>query len=120
MPSRFAASLITATLATGATGASADPQCGGANHWPASMTFVQLENAGVVRNEDIDFSRTTSEQIVSQKIAPDRWRQVFKVTFRRKTGGEVAAIAISDASSGECSMGDVTVYRVDPGPPAGR
>jgi hypothetical protein len=113
--SKFAASLVAAALAgLGASPASADPDCAGANHWPANMTVAQLKNAGVFRNEDIDFRRTTSDQIASERTGPDRWRQVFKVTLHRKDGGEVAAIAVSDASSGECSMGDVTVYRIDP------
>jgi hypothetical protein len=63
-------------------------------------------------NGSVDFARTTSVQIASQKIGPDLYRQVFKVTLFRKEGGVVQAIAVSDASSGECSMSDVTVYRI--------
>jgi hypothetical protein len=107
-----------AALAAGAAPAArADPDCSGPDHWPANMTLAQLKNAGVIRSPEIDFERTASREIASQKIAPDRWRQVFEVTFHRKDGGKIEAIAVSDASSGECSMGEVTVYRIAPDPP---
>jgi hypothetical protein len=111
---------LTAALAAGAMAARADPDCSGPGHWPANMTLGQLKNAGVIRLPEIDFERTTSTQIASQKIGPDRWRQVFEVTFHRKDGEKIQAIAVSDASSGECSMGDVTVYRIVPQSPESR
>ena len=76
------------------------------------MTFVQLKNAGVLTNEQVDSSKTTSVQIASQKIGRDLYRQVFKVTYVRKDGTVVQSIAVSDASEEECSMSDVTVYRI--------
>ncbi len=92
--------------------ARADPECAGPDRWPARMTFAQLKNAGVLTNAQVDFSRSTSTQIATQKIGPDIYRQVFKVTFTLKSGGKVEAIAVNDASSRECSMSEVTVYRV--------
>jgi len=95
----------------------ADPDCAGPNRWPAAMTFTQLKNAGILTNDQVDFSRTSSAQIASQKIGRDLYRQVFKVTYVLKSGERVQAIAVSDASREECSMSDVTVYRiVDPRP----
>jgi len=90
----------------------ADPDCAGPDRWPAAMTFVQLKNAGVLTNDQVDFSRTASTRIASQKIGPDLYRQVYKVSYVLKGGARVQAIAISDASSQECSMSDVTVYRI--------
>ena len=55
------------------------------------MTFAQLKNEGVLTNDGVDFTRTTSEQIASQKIGRDLYRQVFKVTFFRKDGRTVRA-----------------------------
>ncbi len=97
---------------TVASSALADPDCTGANHWPANMTFARLKNAGVLTNEGVDFSRTKSIQIASQKIGSDLYRQVFEVTFFLRNGDFVQAIAISDASGEECSMSDVKVYKV--------
>jgi hypothetical protein len=102
----FAAAVLSGSRAM------ADPKCDGPNHWPASMTFVQLKNAGVLVNKQVDFTRTTSVMIASQRIKPDLYRQVFKVTFILKDGKAVRAIAVSDASSDECSISDVTVYRI--------
>jgi len=92
--------------------ASADPDCSGPNRWPASMALATLKNAGLITNKTVDFSRTTSLMIASQKIGADLYRQVFKITFRLKAGGSVTTIVVSDASEGECSISQPTVYRV--------
>jgi hypothetical protein len=76
------------------------------------MTHVQLKNAGLLVNDEVDFSRTSVQQIASQQIDKGLYRQVFKITFHLKTGKLVEAIAVSDASKEECSMSRVTVYRI--------
>jgi hypothetical protein len=86
--------------------------CAGRDLWPEAMTFVQLKTAGVLNNDQVDFTRTASILIASQKIASDLYRQVFEVTYSLKSGGVVKAITVSDASNEECSMSDVKVYRV--------
>lgn len=92
--------------------ARADPKCDGPESWPAAMTHVYLKNAGVLVNEEVDFTRTAVHQIASQRIGKDLYRQVFKVVFHLKDGKLVQAIAVSDASKEECSMSRVTVYRI--------
>ncbi len=76
------------------------------------MTFAQLKNAGVLVNDGVDFKRTSVTQIASQKIGSDLYRQVFEIDFYLKDGRPVRSIAVSDASMEECSMSDVTVYRI--------
>lgn len=76
------------------------------------MTHVKLKNAGVLVNDEVDFSRTSVDQIASQKIGKNLYRQVFKVAFHLKNNKAIQAIAVSDASKEECSMSDVTVYRI--------
>jgi hypothetical protein len=71
-----------------------------------------LKNAGVLRNDQIDFAHVSSVLLVSQKIGPDLYKQAFLVTFPLKSGGQERAIAISNASNEECSMSDVAVYRL--------
>ena len=95
-----------------ASPALADPKCDGPENWPAAMTHVQLKNLGVLVNDEVDFSRTSVQQIASQRIGKDLYRQVFKITFYLKNGRLVQAIAVSDASREECSMSRVTVYRI--------
>jgi hypothetical protein len=90
----------------------ADPKCDGPENWPAAMTHVQFKNAGVLVNDEVDFSRTSVQQIASQRIGRDLYRQVFKIAFQLKNGKLVQAIAVSDASKEECSMSAVTVYRI--------
>jgi hypothetical protein len=111
MSRAYIASVLGAIL-IGSGSAIADPECAGPDHWAAIMTFAQLKNSGVLTNDSVDFTRTKSDQIASEKIARDLYRQVFKVTFYLKDGRTVRAIAVSDASSGGCSMSDVTVYRI--------
>jgi hypothetical protein len=96
-----------------ASSALADPKCDGAESWPAAMTHVHLKNAGVLVNDEVDFDGTVVQQIASQQIDQNLYRQVFKISFRLKNGTMVQAIAVSDASEEECSMSGVTVYRID-------
>ena len=91
---------------------SAGPDCGGPNHWPASMTFSYLKNAGIINAYKIDFTKTTSIRISSQRIARDLYRQVYDIVYVEKAGSKIEAIAVADASSQECSMSGVTVYVV--------
>ena len=108
----FPIGLLSLAAAMLPTPSLADPDCAGPNNWPASMTFAQLKNAGVLSNDQVDFSRTSSILIASQKIKRDLYRQVFKITYVAKNGRKIQSIAVSDASRDECSMGDVTVYRI--------
>jgi hypothetical protein len=83
------------------------PDCSG--RWPTSMTFVHLKNVGLVDNDSIDFSKTKTERLASEKIGKDLWHQVYHVTYIKKSGEEIEAIAIHDASQEECSMSGVEV-----------
>jgi hypothetical protein len=87
-----------------------DPDCGGPNHWPAAMVFVAMKNAKIVTNDQIDFSRTRVTRIASEQIGPDLWRQVHLVQYFRRDGSALEAIAVSDSSQDECSMGDVKTF----------
>ena len=107
---------LSITLLSMAT-ARADPKCAGPENWPASMTFAQLKNAGVLANNEVDFGRTSVRQIASEKIGRDLYRQVFEISFYMKDGKAVRSISVSDASADECSISDVTVYRIaEPNP----
>jgi hypothetical protein len=87
-----------------------DPDCGGPNHWPTAMVFVAMKNAKIVTNDQIDFSRTQTTRIASEKIGPDLWRQVHLVRYFRNDGAALEAVAVSDSSQEECSMGDVQTF----------
>jgi hypothetical protein len=87
---------------------SSGPDCGGG--WPANMTFGHLKNAGLVDNVSVDFSKTKTVRLASEKISKDLWHQVYHVTFTKTSGEVIEAIAIHDASSEECSMTGVEVF----------
>jgi hypothetical protein len=58
----------------------------------------------------VDF--TGRRSIVSRRVGKNLWRQVFRVTFSLKSGTNVQAVVVSDASSDECSMSDAQVFLV--------
>ena len=86
------------------------PDCSGG--WPTDMTFVHMKNAGLVDNSSIDFSKTKTVRLASQKVGKDLWRQVYDVTYVKKSGDTLEAIAVHDASTEECSLTAVDVYVV--------
>jgi hypothetical protein len=80
--------------------------------WPTNMSFVHLKNAGLADNYSIDFSKTKTVRLASEKIGKDLWHQVYHVTFTKKSGDAIEAIAVHDASQEECSMTGVEVFVV--------
>jgi hypothetical protein len=58
-----------------ASSALADPKCDGAESWPAAMTHVHLKNAGVLVNDEVDFDGTVVQQIASQQIDQNLYRE---------------------------------------------
>ncbi|MEO6118641.1 MAG: hypothetical protein ABIP37_06180 [Methylotenera sp.] len=88
------------------------PDCSGSERWPTSMAFGYLKDAGFINNENMDFEKTKTTRLASEKIGKDLYRQVHLVTFVKKSGETVMAITNSDASNEECSMSDVEVYLV--------
>ena len=86
------------------------PDCSGPDHWPANMALVNMKNAGILTNDQVDFKKTTSKKLSYENIGKDLYRQVHLVTFERKDHKLLQAIVLSDASSEECSMGDAQVF----------
>ena len=74
------------------------------------MALVNMKNAGILTNDQVDFKKTTSKKLSYEKIGKDLYRQVHLVTFERKDHKLLQAIVLSDASSEECSMGDAQVF----------
>ena len=102
----FAAS--TSMLAQSPSDKTHGPDCSG--HWPTIMTFVHLKNAGLADNSNIDFSKTQTVRVASEKIVKGLWHQVYHVTYTKKSGEVIDAIAVHDASEQECSETGVEVF----------
>jgi len=86
------------------------PDCSGG--WPTNMAFVHLKNAGLADNYSVDFSKTKTVRLASEKVGKDLWHQVYHITFTKKSGDMIEAIAVHDASQEECSMTGVEVFVV--------
>ncbi len=76
------------------------------------MTEVYLQNAGIVKIDQLDESKTKAIPIAYQKIGKDLYRQVFDITLYAKSGQSFHVVTVSSASSTECSISDVTTYLV--------
>lgn len=92
----------------------ADPDCTGRDRWPAMSAFVQLKNSGVTDNDKLDQAKTEVWRLASEKIGEDLFRQVHHISFSELSGATIEVITVSDASSEECSMSGVRVFRLAP------
>lgn len=91
---------------------SKDPDCTGVKRWPTKMAFVHLKNAGLTDNNKLDFSKTKTIRLASEKIGNDLYRQIHHITFTEKSGNKIEVIASNEASNEECSMSGVDVFVV--------
>lgn len=89
-----------------------DPDCTHPNAWPSGMAFTYLKNAGVLRSEEVDFTKTSVARLASERVGKNLYRQVHLVRFMKTTGEQVSAIAVNEVSRQECSMSGVDVYLV--------
>jgi hypothetical protein len=88
------------------------PDCAGVERWATSMAFVHLKNAHLTDNDDLDFRKTKTVRLASEKIGKDLYRQIHYVVFTEKSGRTIEVITSNDASNVECSMSAVTVFVV--------
>jgi len=87
-----------------------DPDCTGTERWPTSIAFVHLKNAGMTDNYKLDFTKTKTTRLASEKIGDDLYRQIHHIIFIEKSGNTIEVITVNDTSHDECSMSDVDVY----------
>jgi hypothetical protein len=88
----------------------ADPDCTGVDRWPTKMAFVHLKNAGLTDNNKLDFTKTKTIRLASEKIGKDLFRQVHYIIFTEKSGNAIEVITSNEASNEECSMSGVDVF----------
>jgi len=83
------------------------PDYTGIDYWPTAMAFVHLKNAGITTNDKIDFTKTKTVRLASEKIAKDLYRQIHRVVFTEKSGKTIDVITINNVSREEGSMSTV-------------
>lgn len=74
------------------------------------MAFVHLKNAGITDNNKLDFTKTRTIRLASEKIGKDLYRQIHHITFIEASGNTIEVITSNKASHEECSMSGVDVY----------
>ncbi|VAW44453.1 hypothetical protein MNBD_GAMMA04-1332 [hydrothermal vent metagenome] len=88
------------------------PECFGVERWATSMAFVSLKNAGITNNEELDFSKTETIRLASEKKTDDLYTQIHYIIFIKKSGKKIEVITKNESSNEECSMSDVEVFLV--------
>ncbi|RLT97324.1 MAG: hypothetical protein D9N14_11055 [Ketobacter sp.] len=76
------------------------------------MAFVHLKNANILRNEDVDFSKTEVLLLASELKADGLYLQLHKVNYYKSNGAQITVITENMASASECSESPVRVYLV--------
>jgi len=71
---------------------------------------VRIANAGIV--DKVDFAKTKTARLASERIGQDLYRQVHRVIYTERSGKIIEAIVVNDVSSEECSMSSVEVFVV--------
>ena len=102
--------LIATACAAAQSSKTHGPDCSGG--WPTNMAQGALKNAGILDNNEIDFTKTKTTRLASEKRGNDLWHQVYFVTFFKRSGDKIQAVGVHDASVEECSMTGVDVYVV--------
>jgi len=74
--------------------------------------LVQLKNAGAIGGHRLDHAKTKVLRLASEKVGEDLFRQVHHISFFEWSAHTIEVITVSDASSEECSMSEVRVYRL--------
>jgi hypothetical protein len=87
-----------------------NPDCTGVDNFPTRSAFVSLKNAYITDNYKVDFTKTKTVRLASEKIGKDLYRQVHHVTFVEKSGTTIEVITVNNASNAECSESAVDVY----------
>jgi len=87
-----------------------DPDCSGVERWPTKIAYGKLKNAGITNNYNMDFTKTKTVRLASEKIGEDLYRQVHYIKFTEISGKTIEVLTVNDVSSEECSMSDVDVY----------
>jgi hypothetical protein len=90
-----------------------DSYCSSINSFATSTAYVVLKNLNIVSPKNIDYEKTKTILLSSQKIGEDLDKEIHHITFYKKNGKKVEVITVNDTSSEECSMSGVDVYLID-------
>ncbi len=80
--------------------------------WPTTYTLEVLKDAGLVKPEQVDATKTHTLRLASEKVGNDLWNQMYLVTFTLRNGSTIKAIAHVNASSDPDMRNGPAVYVV--------
>ena|SRR3990167_1452602 len=88
------------------------PDCTGLERWPTKMAFVHLKNAGITDKDKLDYSKTKTVRLASERIGENAYRQIHYITFSGKSGTRIEVITSNIVSDEECSISDLEIFFV--------
>jgi hypothetical protein len=117
-PTGLLSVVVLGALASSAIAAT--PDCSGVNRWATNMAFGALKNAGITNNDKVDFTKTKTVRLASEKIGKDLYRQVHLVTFTEKSGQTIEALRCMWCPVDSGRQNDAQPFVAADGPPASR
>jgi len=79
--------LLVTVRATAQSSQMHGPDCSGS--WPTNMAQAALKNAGLLNNKEVDFTKTKTTRLASEKVGTDLWHQVYFVTFFKRSADKI-------------------------------
>ena len=76
------------------------------------MAFVHLKNAGITDKDKLDYSKTKTVRLASERIGENAYRQIHYITFSGKSGTRIEVITSNIVSDEECSISDLEIFFV--------
>src|SRR5215213_2922280 len=86
----------------------ADPKCAGPENWPAAITHTKLKNDGILVNDEVDFSRTSVQQIATTRINKAACQPVFEPGSTSMTAKLIIDTTMTSASKKDIERSDVS------------
>jgi hypothetical protein len=105
--------LLFALLFIGSGAQANDSYCSSIHSFATSTAYVVLKNSGAVSPKNIDYDKTKTVLLSTQKISDDLYKEIHHITFFKKDGETIEVITVNDTSSEECSMSGVDIYLID-------
>lgn len=90
-----------------------DSYCSSIHSFATSTAYVVLKNMNAINPENVDYNRTQTILLSSQKIGDDLYKEIHHIIFYKKNGKPIEVITINDTSSEECSMSGVDIYLIN-------
>ncbi|MBS1002926.1 hypothetical protein [Acetobacter thailandicus] len=110
---KIASTLALCGFLIGSSGAYAEEPVKPCLSWPLGITWGKLKNEGYVTPEDYAPNSPTAKLLAFGKVKKNLYRQVYLLTYSRKSKKPIYVITTNDVNNEECSAGPVEVFLIE-------